>query len=174
MVDGKSMDVRPQKPAQIHADAKRVAVKLQWNAAAKVKLEIQITDRFVVNTGVESVVADEVRGASRNAGCGETFAVFGRAASIAFGGCSAPENPADHRLIPPGCNVVGRGREAELAGVVFEAAFELSVVAEGDEWAMEKSCVHNRVAYAEVEKRREISEGVVEMVRQIPRCMAGA
>jgi len=32
----------PQKPAQIHADAKRVAVKLQRNAAAKVEFKVKV------------------------------------------------------------------------------------------------------------------------------------
>jgi hypothetical protein len=39
------MDVLPQEPAQINPDAERAAVRLQWNGAAKIKLEIQITDR---------------------------------------------------------------------------------------------------------------------------------
>src|SRR6266404_4571140 len=84
-ISGKSVAMRAQEPAQINPNGERVAVKLQWNAAAKVKLEIQITERFVVNTGVESVVAHKVRGANGNAGRCETLAVFGRAASIAFG-----------------------------------------------------------------------------------------
>src|SRR5260370_30973442 len=70
--------------------------------------------------------------------------------------------------------MVGRGREAELAGIVFEAALELCVVSEGDERAVEKSSVHNGVTHAKIEERREISEGVVEMVRHIPSCMTGA
>jgi hypothetical protein len=63
MVGGKSVDVRPQEPAQIKPDAERIAAQLQWNAAANIKFEIQITDQFVVNTGIESVVAHEVGGA---------------------------------------------------------------------------------------------------------------
>src|SRR5882762_9595986 len=39
---------------------------------------------------------------------------------------------------------------------------------------MEKFCIHDGIAGAEVEERREISEGVIEMVRHIPSCMAGA
>ena len=39
---------------------------------------------------------------------------------------------------------------------------------------MEKSCVHDGVAHSGVDERREISKGVVEMVRQIPSRMAGA
>src|SRR5229473_5946570 len=71
----RSADARPQQPAQIHADAKRVAVELQWNAAAKVKLEIQVAGRFVINTGVEAVVTDEIRGAGGNAGRSKALAV---------------------------------------------------------------------------------------------------
>ena len=77
----RSADARPEKPAQIHADTERVAVELQWNAAAKVKLEIQVAERFVIHTGVEAVVTHEIRGAGGNAGGGEALAVRGLAAS---------------------------------------------------------------------------------------------
>src|SRR5258708_9008938 len=169
----RSMGVRPQKPAQIHADAKRVAVELQRNAAAKVELKIQVADGFVINTGVEAVVTHEIRGARGNAGRGEALAVCGRAAGTASGGTAA-ENAADDRLVSPGCDVVDRGRETELARVVFNAAGKLGVVTEGDEGAMKKFCFHDGVADPGVNERREISEGVVEMVRHIPSCMTGA
>lgn len=71
----RSVGARPQKPAQIHADAERVAVELQWNAAAKIKFEIQVADRFVINPGVEAVVTHEICGACGNAGSGEALAV---------------------------------------------------------------------------------------------------
>src|SRR5229473_4850105 len=54
----RSMDARPQKPAQVHADSERVAVELQRNAAAVVEFEIEVTDRFVIDTRVVAVVAD--------------------------------------------------------------------------------------------------------------------
>src|SRR5258708_11094704 len=151
-----------------------IAVKLQRDAAAEVELEIQVTSRSVIYAPIETIIADQVRGAGRNAGSGETLAVPGRTASIAFGGCATTEDAADHCLIPPGCDVVERSRKTELARVVFNAAGELGVITEGDEWAMEKFCIHDGIAGAKVEERREISEGVIEMVRHIPSCVAGA
>src|SRR5438477_397414 len=47
-------------------------------------------------------------------------------------------------------------------------------MAERAERAREQSCVHDGVGDSGVDERREISEGVVEMVRQIPCRMAGA
>src|SRR5260370_16804062 len=70
----RSAHAGPEKPAQIHADAERIAVELQRNAAAKVKLEIQVAGRFVINTGVEAVVTYEIRGAGANAGRGKALA----------------------------------------------------------------------------------------------------
>ena len=64
MVSRKSADVRSQEPTKVHADTERIAVELERNAATKIKLEIQITDRFVVNTSVKAVVTDEIRRAS--------------------------------------------------------------------------------------------------------------
>ena len=64
MVGGKSVNVWSQEPTKVHADTKRIAIELERNAATKIKLEIQITDRFVVNTTVEAVVTDEIRRAS--------------------------------------------------------------------------------------------------------------
>jgi hypothetical protein len=61
MVRGKSVNVWSQEPTKVHADTKRIAIELERNAATKIKLEIQITDRFVVNTTVEAVVTDEIR-----------------------------------------------------------------------------------------------------------------
>src|SRR4029077_17160501 len=52
------VDARGHKPAQIHPNAKRVAVELQWHAAAIVELEIQITNWLAIDTGVEAVVAN--------------------------------------------------------------------------------------------------------------------
>jgi hypothetical protein len=64
MVGGNSVDVRSQEPTKVHANTERIAVELERNAATKIELEIQITDRFVVNTAVEAVVTDEIRRAS--------------------------------------------------------------------------------------------------------------
>ncbi len=63
MVDGRSVNVRAQEPTQVNADTERIAIKLKRDAPAKVKLKVQITNRFVINTSVEAVVADKVRSA---------------------------------------------------------------------------------------------------------------
>jgi hypothetical protein len=174
MVDGKSVDVRAKEPAEVDADAERIAVKLKRGAPAEVELEIDISNRLVIDASIETIVAYQVCGARRNASCSETRAVLGRATSTAFGGRDAPENPADYRLIPPGRDIISRSREAKIARIIFDPTVELSVVAEGDEGAMEKSSVHDGVAHAGIKERREISKGVVEMVRQIPGGMTGA
>src|SRR6266436_5319776 len=166
--------VRAQKPTDVDADGKRITVELHRNAAAVVEFEIKVTDRLVVDPRVVAVVAHEVRGTRGDAGSGEPLAVLGRTAGVAFGGGATTEDPADHRLIAPRRDIIRRGRETEVAKVVFNAAVELSVIAEGDEWTMEKSCIHDGITRAEVEERRKISEGVVYMVRQIPSCMTGA
>src|SRR5713226_7084098 len=174
MVGGKSVDVRPQEPAQIDPDAERVAVELEWNAAAKVKLEIQVRERLIVDPSVITVVTHEVRTARGNAGSGEALAIFRRATRTAFGGRAATEDPADHRLVSPRCDIIGRDREAEVARVIFEATFELSVIAEGEERAMKEPRVHDCIADAGVKERGEIAKGVVEMVGEIPSGVAGA
>src|SRR6266852_5848213 len=125
----RSVGARPQKPAQIHADAERVAIKLQRNAATEIKLEIYVADRFVVNAGVVSVVAREVRRARRDA-AGRVPATISAAATSAALGCeTTAEDPADHRLISPRCDVIERSRETELAWIVFDAAVKLRVIA---------------------------------------------
>src|SRR5258708_30360493 len=155
----RSVGARPQKPAQIHADAERVAIELKRNAAAKVKFKVKVAYRFVINTGAVSVVAREVRRARRDAAGGEAGAVSAAAAPAALC-CSATEDPADFRLISPGRDVVGRDRKAEFAGIVFDAAVKLRVVTVGHERTMEKLRVHDAVADSGVDERREISEGV--------------
>ena len=50
----------------------------------------------------------------------------------------------------------------------------MSVIAEGDERAVEKLCVHDAVAHSGVDERREISKGMIKMIRQIPSCVARA
>lgn len=109
MVGGNSVDMRSQEPTKVHADTERIAVELKRNAAAKIKLEIQITDRFVINATVETVVTDEIRHARGNAGRGEAPAVFGRAGTAAFRCGTTTEDSAYHSLIPPGRDIVGRG-----------------------------------------------------------------
>ena len=168
------MDVRAHEPAQVDADAERIAVKLKRNAPAEVELEIDISSRFVIDARIETIIAHEVCGTRRYAGGSITLAVFRRSARTAFGSRAAAENTTDHRLVAPGRDIISRSREAKIAGIVFHATVELGVVAEGDEGAMEKSSVHDGVAHAGVEERREISKGVVDMVRQIPGGMTSA
>src|SRR6266481_6095066 len=80
----RSVDARAQKPAQVHPDAGRVAAELQRNAAAIVKFEIQITNRFVIDARVISVVAREISRARRNAvGC-EAFSISASGAPAAL------------------------------------------------------------------------------------------
>jgi len=57
------VNVRAQEPTQVNADTERIAIKLKRDAPAKVKLKVQITNRFVINTSVEAVVADKVSNA---------------------------------------------------------------------------------------------------------------
>jgi len=54
---GHSVGARPHEPAQIDADTEGVAVELQWNAPAEVKLEVQITGRFVIDASIETIIA---------------------------------------------------------------------------------------------------------------------
>src|SRR5207245_456763 len=110
----RSVDARPQQPAQVHSDAEGIAVEPQRNAAAEVEFEIQVADGFIVDAGVEAVVAHQIRTARCNAGRGETSAVRGAAAGTALGRRTAAEHAADDRLISPGCDVVGRSGKAEL------------------------------------------------------------
>jgi len=77
--------VRPPQPAQIDADAERIAVQLKRDAPAKVEFEVQVANRVVIDAGMEAVVAHQVRGARGKAGGRETLAVFGRATGTAFG-----------------------------------------------------------------------------------------
>src|ERR1700694_4317410 len=70
-----SANVRAQEPAQVDADAERIAIQLKRDAAAKVEFEVQVAERFVINTGVEAVVTHEIRGARGNTGAGEVLAV---------------------------------------------------------------------------------------------------
>ena len=135
------MNVRAEEPTQVNADTERVAIKLRRHAPAKIEFQIQVPNRLVIDASIEPIIAHQVCSTRGHAGGGETLAVFGRAAGIAFGGCSAPENPADHRLIPPRRDVISGSREAEIAGIVFETAVELRVISEGN-----KGKVKNRVS----------------------------
>jgi hypothetical protein len=144
---------RAQEPAQVDADTERIAIKLKRDAPAKVEFEVQVSNRFVADSGIESIIAHQVCGPCGYAGGGEALAVFRGAASIAFGGRSAPEYPANHRLIAPGRNIIGGSREAEIARIVFETTVELGVVAESDEGAVEELSVHHGVAHSGIEKR---------------------
>src|SRR6266481_350643 len=101
----RSMDARVQKPAQVNADSERVAVELQRNAAAVIEFEIQVTNRFVIDARVISVVAREISRARRNAAGCEAFAISASAAPAALRR-AATEHSADHRLISPGRDVV--------------------------------------------------------------------
>ncbi len=118
----RSVGPRPQKPAQIHADAERVAIELKRNAAAKVKFKVKVANWFVINAGAVSVVAREGRRTRRHAASREAGAVRAAAAPAAFCSGCATEDPADFRLIPPGRDVVGRDRKTEFAWIVFDAA----------------------------------------------------
>jgi hypothetical protein len=162
--------VRAHKPAQVNTDTERIAIQMKRGAPAKVEFEIDVP-ALVIDASIETIIAHKVCGTLGYAGSAITFAVCGRAARIAFGGGSAPENPADHRLIPPRCDVISGSREAEIARIVFETTVELGVVSEGNEGAPKISSVHDGIADPGVEERREVSEGVVDMVRQIPGCM---
>src|SRR5882762_5609419 len=170
----RSADMRAQQSAQVHADAERITIQLQRNAAAEVKLEIQVPGRFVIDAGVEAVVTHEIRSARGNAGSGEALAVCRFATSRTFRRGTAAENAAGHGLISPRRNVISRRRKTEFAWIVFDAAVKLCVVAEGDERAMKIFCVQDGVARAEIEERRKISEGVVDVIRQIPGGVTGA
>jgi len=170
----RSVDARTQQPAQVHADAEGIAVEPKRNAAAEVEFEIQIANGFVIDPRVVAVVPDQVRATGCYAGGGETTAVRGTAAGAAFGRRTAAEHAADDRLISPGCDVVGRYRETEIARVVFDAAIKLRVIAVGGKGPMEEPRVHDGVADAGVNERGEISEGVVEMVRLVPSNVADA
>jgi len=165
---GKSVGVRSQEPREVDADTEGIAVELQRDTAAVVEFEIQMTHWTKTDSGVVAVVAHKVRGSGGDAGGGETLAIFCGTASTAFGGRAAAEDSAGDRLIAPRCDIVGGGREAELAGVVFKAAGKLSVIAEGDKRAMEVFGIHDRITHAEVEERREISKGVVDVIGEIP------
>src|SRR5260370_17200632 len=108
------MDVRPQQRTQIHADAERVAVEMQRNAAAKAEFEIQVTNRFVIDTRVEAVVASQVRAARGNAGGGKTRAVRGSAGGAALGGRAATKNLADQFLTSPRTTTLTQGTKTHL------------------------------------------------------------
>jgi len=166
--------VRTHEPAQVDADAKRIAIKLKGDAPAKVEFEVQVPNWFVIDARIETIIAHEVCGTRGYAGGSITLAVFRRSARTAFGSGATPVHAADHRLIPQGSDIVSGGREAEIGGIVFDAAVELRVITIGDERTMKKSRVHHSVADASVEERREISKGVVDMVRQIPGGMTSA
>src|SRR5260370_19583994 len=94
------MDARAQKPAQVHAEPEGVAVELQRNAAAIVKFEIQVTNRFVIDARVISVVAREISRARRNAAGWKAFLIGASGAPAALRRTAAEHSP-DHRLIPP-------------------------------------------------------------------------
>jgi len=89
-------------------------------------------------------------------------------------GFAATEYAADHRLVSPRRNIIGRDRETELTGIIFQAAVKGNVISEGDEGAMEIPSVENGVADRGVEKRREVAEGMVNVIRKIPSTVAGA
>src|SRR5260370_14219292 len=169
-----SAGVRPQKPAQIHADPERVAVELQRNAAAKVEFKVKVADRFVINSGVVTVVACEVRSPRRNAAGCVALAVSAAAAPAALCSGCATEDPADFGLISPRCDVIGCHREAEFAWVVFNAAVKLRVITVSGNEPVKVFCVHDGVAYPGVDERGKIAEGVIEVVRLIPSRMADA
>jgi len=54
------VDMRPHELAEIGPNSEEVTVELQRNAAAEVKLYIQVTERFEVDPGVEAVVSHKV------------------------------------------------------------------------------------------------------------------
>ena len=91
----RSVCVWPQQPAQIHPDAESIAVELQRHTAARVELEIEIADRFVINSGVEAVVTHEIGGARGNTGAREVLAVGRLATSGTLRRRTAAENAAD-------------------------------------------------------------------------------
>src|SRR2546426_1128078 len=111
--------VRPQKPAQIHADSERVAVELKWNAAAEIEFKVNVADRFVVNAGVVSVVAREVRATSRYAAGRIAVAVGVATAPAALYPGAAAGNPADFCLVP--------SRVADAEAFLFVAGWSCHV-----------------------------------------------
>ena len=163
-----------QEPAQIHTDAEGKDVELQRYAAAVVEFQVEVRGRLEIDTGVEAVITDEVGAASGNAGVLIIFAIGGRAAGGAVRGFATTEYAADHGLVSPRRDIIGRDRETELAGVVFEPAVEGGVISEADEGAMEIPSVENGVAGRGIEKRREVAESMVNVIREIPSGMAGA
>jgi len=163
-----------QEPAQVDTDAERKDVELQRYAAAVVEFQVEVRGRLEIDTSVEAVITDEVGAAGGNAGVLIIFAIGGRAAGGAVRGFATTEYAADHGLVSPRRDSIGRDRETELAGVVFEPAVEAGVISEADEGAMEIPSVENGVADRGIEKRREVAEGMINVVRKIPSSVAGA
>jgi len=102
------------------------------------------------------------------------FAIGGRAAGGAVRGFAATKYAADHGLVSPRRDIIGRDGETELAGVVFQPAVEGGVISEADEGAMEIPSIENGVAERGIEKRREVAEGMINVIRKIPSSVAGA
>ena len=131
---------------------------MQRDTAAIVKFEVEVPDRLVTNSSTVTIVAHQVGRPRGNAIGSVAFSIIGLAIGTARRGRATPEHPAEYRLIAPGCDIVSRYGEAELAGVIFQASVELSVVAGGYEWTMEKPRVHDSVADPGVDEGREITE----------------
>ena len=163
-----------QEPAQVDTDAERKDVELQRYAAAVVEFQVEVRGRLEIDTSVEAVITDEVGAAGGNAGVLIIFAIGGRAAGGAVRGFATTEYAADHGLVSPGRDIIGRDGETELAGVVLQPAVEGGVISEADEGSMEIPSVENAVADRGIEKRREVAEGMVNVIGKIPSSVAGA
>ena len=87
---------------------------------------------------------------------------------------AATKYATDHCLVSPRRNIIGRKGETELAGIVFQPAVECGVISKADEGAVEIPSVENGVADRGIEKRREVAESMVNVIRQIPTGVAGA
>ena len=163
-----------QEPAQVDTDAKRIAVELQRDAAAKVEFEIEAWRGLVVGPEIVAVVANEICGTGRDTGVIVVLAIRCRTRGGTVARTAAAEDAADDSLIAPGSNIVRGDGKAEVAGVILETAFELGVIAESDEGAMEVAGIHDGVADAGVQERRKIPEGVIDVIGLVPGGVAGA
>src|SRR5712692_3260398 len=136
------MRARPHQRTEIEADAERIVVEPQRNAAAIVKLKVEIIDWLKVDACFIAIVPNEGGATSRDTGTSESVAVRRCAAGTALCCRAAAEDPADHRLVSPRRDIVSACRKAEGSLVVFQAASERCVVAERREGAREISRVH--------------------------------
>src|SRR5690349_22825315 len=124
------MRVRTHQRAEIDTNPKRIIVELQRHAAAIVEFKIQVIYWLEVDARFVAIVSDQIGAAGGDVRTREPAAVMRRTCGSANSRRAAAKNAANHGLVSPRRDVVGRRLQTERSLVVFQPARERRVVTE--------------------------------------------